>query len=82
MNKMQWIEHIKETEGIIPPSQGGSKGDWDYAISIHKSMNCPQCKDRARTRKATINHKIREEAYKSAGLVKVYGAVSGKVYWE
>jgi hypothetical protein len=80
MTKESWINHIKETENIIPPSQGGSKGDWDNAISIHRSMNCAACKDRAKTRKATMNRKIRDDVMASCGLVKVRGAMGGTYY--
>lgn len=82
MTKQKWFEHMKETENVIPPSQGGSRGDWNYALDKHKSMKCAACADRAKTRRATMNRKVREDVYRSAGLIKVYGAVSGRVYWE
>ena len=52
---------------------------------------CENCKakDAARkekrkiySKRASIANKIRDEAMRSLGLVKVRGAVSGKTYWE
>jgi hypothetical protein len=82
MTKETWINHIKETENIIPPSQGGSKGDWQNALEIHKSMNCRECAARAKTRRANLQRKNRDDVYRSCGLTKVIGAVSGSTYWE
>jgi hypothetical protein len=43
-------------------------------------MNCAACKDRAKTRKATMNRKIRDDVMASCGLVKVRGAMGGTYY--
>lgn len=40
------------------------------------------CKARSKTRKANANRRMRDDAMRSCGLTKVYGSVSGKVYWE
>lgn len=82
MTKDKWIEHMKETEGILPPSQGGSRGDWDNALDIHKSMKCQACAERAKTRRANTSRKVRDDVMRSCGLTKVRGAVSGRIYWE
>ena len=39
-------------------------------------------KKQARNARAKSARQAREWSYKSCGLVKVRGAVSGKVYWE
>ncbi len=86
MTKKQWVRHMEEVSGLKRPSdENGSMADeWKRAYATHKANNpkCPICKARRATRRANYNHKAREEAYRSAGLTKVYGAVSGKVYWE
>jgi hypothetical protein len=40
------------------------------------------CKARSKTKRANDNRKMRYDTMRSCGLTKVYGAVSGKVYWE
>jgi hypothetical protein len=39
-------------------------------------------KERRKTMRASANRSAREDAMRSCGLTKVYGSVSGKVYWE
>ena len=39
-------------------------------------------KERRKTKRASANRRMRDDAMRSCGLTKVYGAVSGKVYWE
>jgi hypothetical protein len=80
MTKEAWIEHIRNTEGILPPSKGGSKGDWDYALDLHKSMACRECAARNRTRMANMNRKIKDGIMRDMGLVKVRGALGGTYY--
>jgi len=48
----------------------------------HPEEGCEQCKARLKTRRANANRRGREDAYRSAGLVKVIGSVSGRTYWE
>ena len=45
---------------------------------------CAGCREKANKRnaRAKVARQARDEAYQSCGLVKVRGAVSGKVYWE
>jgi hypothetical protein len=81
MTKEKWIEHMEES-GMVRPSRGGDKEAWKELISYHKLIGCESCKARAKTRKANSNRKAREDCYRSAGLVKVRGAVTGAVYWE
>ena len=45
--------------------------------SLQKAVNA-----RRKTQRASINRRMRDDAYRSCGLTKVYGSVSGKVYWE
>lgn len=39
-------------------------------------------KTKARRKRATITRKEKEAIYRSMGLVKVRGSISGKIYWE
>jgi len=39
-------------------------------------------KERRKTKRANAHRRMREDAMRSCGLTKVYGSVSGKVYWE
>lgn len=39
-------------------------------------------KAKARRKRATITRKEKEAIYRSMGLVKVRGSISGKIYWE
>jgi hypothetical protein len=82
MKKENWIEHMEQATGLTRPSQGGNKNEWNAAYREHKANGCLLCRAYQRTHRANFNRRAREEAYKSAGLTKVYGAVSGKVYWE
>lgn len=86
MTKEQWIRHMEEVSGLKRPSsdEGAMANEWKRAYMIHKANDpkCLVCKARRATKRATCNRKAREDAYRSAGLTKVYGAVSGKVYWE
>jgi hypothetical protein len=86
MTKEQWIRHMEEVSGKLRPSNenGCMASEWKQAYTDHHYTNpdCPDCKARRKTNRARHSRQGREEAYKSAGLVKVYGAVSGRVYWE
>ena len=86
MTKEQWIEHIEKTCNVERPRPAINAlgGTWKEAVAYHRLIqpNCPDCKARRKTRRANNNRKDREECYKSAGLTKVYGAVSGNIYWE
>lgn len=39
-------------------------------------------KTKARRKRATITRKEKEAIYRAMGLIKVRGAISGKIYWE
>ena len=86
MTKEQWIRHIEFVTGLKRPSDedGAMSSVWKQAYVNHKTdlPYCEHCKARRSTRRATRNRKNREECYKSAGLVKVIGSVSGQTYWE
>jgi hypothetical protein len=82
MTKEKWMEHIEQSGTVTRPSKGGNKADWQELITYHKSLGCALCADRAKTRKATQNRKNRDDVMRSCGLTKVFGAVSGRVYWE
>jgi len=45
--------------------------------SLQKSASA-----RRKTQRANTNRRMRDDAMRSCGLTKVYGSVSGKVYWE
>jgi hypothetical protein len=82
MRKENWILHIENTENLTRPSEGGSIELWKNAILKHKKDNCVICKERQKTKKANENRKQKEQILKDIGLIKVYGPISGKVYWE
>lgn len=82
MTKPEWRKHIEEATGATSPYKGGAVQAWRDAIAKHtlEQPDCPACKDRQRTRKATIRRSARHEAYLAAGLVKVRGALGGTYY--
>ncbi len=74
MTAQQWRDHIIFKYGRI-----------DKQIVENHILNnpdCEVCKARRKTRKASLAKKIREDAYRSCGLKKVIGSVSGSTYWE
>lgn len=81
MTSEAWKKHIEESEGIIRPSLGGLRILWEAAVSRHRQNGCQVCKDRARTRKATIAAKAREELMKDCGLAKGTDSMGRKI-WE
>jgi hypothetical protein len=52
------------------------------ALLVASSEFQKATKARRKTRNANQNRKMREDIMRSCGLTKVYGSVSGKVYWE
>jgi hypothetical protein len=82
MTKEKWIAHMENSTGATRPSNGGSPDHWKQLIADHKSAGCLECKERAKTKKATMNRKMKEDVMRSCGLTKVYGAVTRQVYWE
>lgn len=48
----------------------------------HAPETCAECQARLKTKRANARRRFREDAYRSCGLVKVIGAVSGRTYWE
>lgn len=95
MTKDAWIRHIEEASGLPrletltdDTIHGTGTAYADYrrtfqdTVAWHKQTGCKACKDRRRTYTASLNRKAREDAYRSAGLVKVRGAVTGRIYWE
>lgn len=81
MTKETWISHMKETTGLVPPSQGGDRTAWQGAIKAHSALNCAECKARGKTKSKSLARAMRDQAMRDCGLVKVRGA-SGGVYWE
>ena len=81
MKKEDWIRHM-EAEGLTRPSNGGDRIKWKEVVLYHLKNNCKECKARRKTRRANELRKINESVMKELGLKKVYGPVSGKVYWE
>jgi len=81
MRKSVWIQHMIDTTGLKPPSQGGSAQEWKDASKRHLDDGCPACKDRLKTTRATRRRKERDACMGALGLTKVK-SVSGKTYWE
>lgn len=81
MSKKDWIKHMTDC-GYTPPSVGGDKQAWKDAVAKHIANGCRECKARTKTKAAASRRAEREGIMRDLGLVKVYGPVSGKVYWE
>ena len=81
MSKKDWIKHMTDC-GYTPPSVGGDRTAWQNAVAHHAVLGCKACSDRAKTKAASSRRSEREGVMRDLGLVKVRGAVSGKVYWE
>jgi len=82
MTKEAWIQHMESACGFERPSRGGSKAVWQDMMELHKAQGCRECKDRLTTKRKSANAKAKEDAYRSCGLTKVIGCVTGQVYWE
>lgn len=82
MDKETWKRHLESSTGLTRPSLGGAVEAWKEAYQYHKLMDCAECKARATTARRSAGQRAYNEAMRSCGLVKVVGAVSGKVYWE
>jgi hypothetical protein len=62
-----------------------TKAQWQAhrsEVGPHDAASCEQCKARMKTKRANARKRDRDDAYRSAGLVKVFGSVSGRTYWE
>lgn len=81
MNKAAWLKHIDSVmpEGMLRPSQGGDPSAFREFIAMHKP-GCSQCAERAKTRKANANAKIKRAVYESLGMKRVRGALGGTYY--
>ena len=65
MTKENWIKHLEKTEGLIRPSAGGNKELWKTARERHMETSCPECLDRAKTRRRNASAKDKESVYRS-----------------
>lgn len=81
MSKKDWVQHMKETTGLIPPSEGGDYGAWHNAVSTHAVLGCKACIARAKTKAKANRRAEREGVMRDIGLTKVRGAAGG-IYWE
>ena len=81
MTKENWTKHIESLSGLVRPSLSGDKVAWREFVLGHKT-GCKDCAGRAKTKRASMYRSMKDQAMKDLGLTKVYGAVSGKVYWE
>lgn len=82
MTKENWIKHIEESTGLKRPSMGGDQNAWMGQVVAHRGFGCKECKDRQKTKNRSLNRKMHDLAMRDMGLVKVRGAVTGKIYWE
>jgi hypothetical protein len=82
MTKVQWVEHIESTEGLVRPSAGGDKEAWKAAVMRHIERQCHVCQQRATSLRQNRAARVRRQVYRSMGLTAVRGSLSGKVYWE
>lgn len=82
MDKEAWKQHLAITTGLTRPTLGGDIEAWQAAYKQHIAEGCKDCKARQRNRKQALNRMVYHEAMQSIGLTRVYGAVSGKVYYE
>jgi len=61
-----------------------SKTDWqrhNTETGTHDHATCAECAKRRATKRTNANRRMRDDAYRMAGLVRVHGALGG-VYWE
>lgn len=97
MTKEQWIRHIEAVTGLVRPSaeNGCMHSEWKEAVNKHiedtknnagyhpmARRGCPQCNDRAKTKKRAASAKLTRSIYADMGLTRVIGSVSGSVYYE
>lgn len=89
MDKNTWLEALnKETRENAEFAYLWTMAKINPTLSFQDAMNVvsPEfqkaCKARRKTRKASANRRMRDDAMRSCGLTKVIGPVSGKVYWE
>ena len=62
-----------------------TKAQWQAhrdSTEPHIPAGCPECQARMKTKRANARKRDRDDAYRSCGLVKVIGSVSGRTYWE
>jgi hypothetical protein len=83
MTREKWLEHIQAVCGLKPMEKTAEYATWVEAVRWHHTAcpDCPECKSRKKTRRATASRMAREEAYKLAGLVKGRTGL-GRVIWE
>jgi hypothetical protein len=81
MKKETWIKHIEDTEGLIRPTNGGSKELWHSATARHLADNCPICNARRKQRKRNMDARLRHAAMTDLGLKRVRGNLGG-IYYE
>lgn len=83
MSKNDWLEALnKETRENVEFAYNWAMSRNDSALPYASLEFQKATKARRKTRKANENRKMRDSIMRSCGLTKVYGSVSGKVYWE
>lgn len=80
MTKQAWFTHI-DGVGLVRPSLGGNRVEYAQQLKAHIASGCAECKARLQTKRASGNARAKHEAYLSAGLVRVRGALGG-IYYE
>jgi len=82
MTRIDWVLHIEKSAGVVRPSAGGDRETWRAAVRSHVDARCPHCVARAKTCRRNRDARIVRGLYRSAGLTRVVGCVSGSVYYE
>jgi hypothetical protein len=75
MTQKQWIAHMPANYCSL------TKAERLEILKQHHENECPDCKARSKTKKATAKRKEKDSIMESLGLIKVR-SVSGKIYYE
>ena len=88
MSKNDWLDALnKETRENAEFAYLWAKAK-EIQCTVQEALNVASpefqkaTKERRKTQRASANRSAREDAYRSCGLTKCIGSVSGKVYWE
>ena len=80
MNKIDWVRHMIDSEGLRRIIDGGDPLAWTQARIKHQREGCSVCQARRVTRRANQRARNMREAYADAGLVRAVGALGGGIY--
>ncbi|MFA5031238.1 MAG: hypothetical protein WC495_06670 [Patescibacteria group bacterium] len=77
MTKLEWQKHITDVTGVSYPGKkvlafAEEYEEWAEAVRNHleESPNCPECRDRRRSRKKNKESRIRNQMMRDMGMKK------------